>query len=93
MVVHLLCRRGVVASVTPYRLFGADKGPYVTTEDFFPIASPPPIYKVTDLHDHLCPAEFPIPYLKYQAKLRMLDLQAFSNHRIFFSSFSQLLIS
>lgn len=36
----------MVASVTPYRLWGDDKGPYVTTEDFFPIASPPPNYKV-----------------------------------------------
>ena len=41
-----VARRGVVASVTPYRLWGADKGPYVTTEDFYPIASPPPNYKV-----------------------------------------------
>ena len=39
-------RRGVVAMVTPYRLWGADKGPYVTTEDFYPENSPPPIYKV-----------------------------------------------
>lgn len=32
--------------VTPYRLWGADKGPYVTTEDFYPENSPPPNYKV-----------------------------------------------
>lgn len=38
--------------VNPYRLWGADKGPFVTKEDFYPISSPPPNYKVTTSCNH-----------------------------------------
>ena len=86
MVVHLLCRRGVVASVTPYRLFGADKGPYVTTEDFFPIASPPPIYKVLIFMTTSVQLEFPFPilYIKQSENARPCQSGVLESQDMFF---------
>lgn len=41
-----LYRRGVVAAVQPYRLWGADRGPYTSKENFNAINETLPMYRV-----------------------------------------------